>query len=372
MRIFYRDWVTNAMKRLGMGEDVPIESGMVTRAIERAQKKVEERNFETRKSLLEYDEVMNQQRKVVYGVRQFVLQGKNVKPRITEMIDNVLRRMAEVFVEDTRGFREWCHKSFGFEIPDEESIADAVAKQGDCSKVIELVHARYDEREKQFGEELMRRIERYLLLNAIDSKWKDHLYAIDALKAGIGLRGYGQEDPKTAYKKEGTDLFEQKLLPAIEDEVSSLILRIQIAQPQAPATAKPGASPGQTVAAAPAAGPALTPRGMGQGVAGPAPTPEQVEAYRREMRRRQAQQLMRSSVPATSAFDVMRRRQALASARDPGDGAAKAANAAPSPARAPETKPAPQPEQATVPAVGRNDVCPCGSGKKFKKCHGKA
>jgi preprotein translocase subunit SecA len=378
MRIFYRDWVTNAMKRLGMAEGVPIESGMVTRAIERAQKKVEERNFEIRKSLLEYDEVMNQQRKSIYGVRQAVLTGKNVKPRVLEMIDNMIARMAQVFVEDARGFREWCLRSFGFEIQDEQSIESAVAKGGDPSRVIEAVHARYEEREAELESELMRRIERYLLLNAIDSKWKDHLYAVDALKAGIGLRGYGQEDPKTAYKKEGTELFQERLLPAIEDEVASLVLRIQIARPQP----VPAAAEGQPAPAAQAGDAALQPRGLVRGVAGGAQPPqEQLEAYRREMRRRQAQQLMRSSVPATSAFDVMRRRQALAQAAEqkraaesgaapaapPASGATSAPSAPTAPKEGARAAPSPQ-----LPTVGRNELCPCGSGKKYKKCHGRA
>ncbi len=367
MRIFYREWVTSAMKRLGMEEGVPIESKMVTRAIERAQRKVEEHSFETRKSLLEYDEVMNHQRKVIYGVRQTVVKGKNLKSRVLEMITNVVQRMAGVFVEDPSGFREWCQKAFGFEITDEQAIADAVARKGKCLRVNELVLARYEEREKEFGEELMRRIERYLVLNAIDSKWKDHLHAIDALKAGIGLRGYAQEDPKTAYKKEGTLLFEEKLLPAIEDEVSGLILRIQVERREPPATGAPGQLPGTGRVGA------LTPHGMTRGPAGPPPTQEQLEAYRRDARRNEAQRLMRPSVSAGRAFDVMRRRQVLAEPDGASEHAPKetARPVEPSTERGNQIQAEPGPPQTSVPAAGRNELCPCGSGRKFKKCHGK-
>jgi preprotein translocase subunit SecA len=134
MRIFYRDWVTNAMQKLGMEEGVPIESGMVSRAIERAQKKVEERNFEIRKSLLEYDEVMNQQRKTIYGVRQAVLEKKGLSSRVQGMLQSAVERMTPVFVDDAKGFGEWCHKSFGFELP-EDAVAEAVDREGSCESV---------------------------------------------------------------------------------------------------------------------------------------------------------------------------------------------------------------------------------------------
>ncbi|MCP3919470.1 MAG: preprotein translocase subunit SecA [bacterium] len=369
MRIFYRDWVTNMMEKLGMSEGQEIESGMVTRAIGRAQKKVEERNFEIRKSLLEYDEVMDVQRKEIYSVRQAVLEGENLKERIATMLQNVVERNSAVYEEDPEGFKEWCQKTFDIQISDELAAHATDAEEPNTDGVHEAVAARYDEREEELGEALVRRVEQYLMLNAIDAKWKDHLHAIDALKAGIGLRGYGQQDPKIAYKKEGTELFSEQLLPAIENEVTSLILRIQVARPE---DGEGGAQP---------AG-ALQPRGIVSGTGArpmtpgqpgqqPRPTPEQIAAYRKQVMAQQARQAMRQAVPATNAFDMMKRQKAVASAQaqkaeanKPAAEAQKAAPAAPA-APAQQSKMPPEWE-----GTGRNDPCPCGSGKKFKKCHG--
>ena len=365
MRIFYRDWVTNAMERLGMSEGQAIESKMVTRAIARAQRKVEDRNFEIRKSLLEYDEVMNEQRKTIYGVRQEVLEARagsapersddapdagsdesedgehlTLRDRVLTMIGNVVERHSAVYVEDPAGFREWFHRTFGFECDEAQAVQATDGEEPDSAAVRDACERRYAERVEELGDELMRRLEQYLMLNAIDSKWKDHLHAIDSLKAGIGLRGYGQQDPKIAYKKEGTELFHEKLLPAIESEVASLILRIQVARPE-PEAGEEG--PAEA---------ALRPRGMvsGQlGIAGARPGPEQVAALRRQLHQQAARRAMRQHVPATSAFDVMRRQRPTA--REKSDAAATAT-------------------QSDLRGVGRNDPCPCGSGKKFKKCHG--
>src|SRR6185295_15223528 len=146
MRIFYRDWVTNFMERLGMAEGVPIESGMVTRAIARAQKKVEDRNFEVRKNLLEYDEVMDQQRHQIYGARQKVLEAKGTKEMVLEMLQRAVARSAQTtFFQDAEGFRGWFLRTFGFEI-DAEMGADAVAKDGKLEPVQEAVLAQYEKR----------------------------------------------------------------------------------------------------------------------------------------------------------------------------------------------------------------------------------
>ncbi|MDA1267105.1 MAG: SEC-C metal-binding domain-containing protein, partial [Planctomycetota bacterium] len=358
MRIFYRDWVTNAMERLGMSEGQAIESKMVTRAIAKAQRKVEDRNFEIRKSLLEYDEVMNTQRKTIYGVRQAVLEedlsGPNGLTRVQQMMHNVAERQALVYLDDAPGFGEWIHRTYGFEI-DEAVLTKATekeAKDRDITGVLEAIDARYAERCEELGEELVARVEQYLLLNAIDGKWKDHLYAIDALKTGIGLRGYGQQDPKTIYKQEGTELFHEQLLPAIESEVASLVLRIQVRRPD-DEHGEAGAGDGGD---GPSGGgdQSLAPKGMVQGV-GPGgaspggqrpgqPTPAQIAAYRKQVNQMAARKAMRQQVPASSAFDLVQRQR----------------GAAPKPAEAPMD----------FSGTGRNDICPCGSGKKFKKCHG--
>ena len=257
MRIFYRDWVTNAMEKLGMTEGQEIESGMVTRAIAKAQKKVEDRNFEVRKSLLEYDEVMDEQRKTIYSVRQEVMEGVELREKVEHMLAACIERAASTWFEDAEGFAGWYQKTFGVELS-AELAAECTSKGGGPEGALGLLTELYDKREADFGEALMRRVEQYLLLNAVDSRWKDHLKAVDALKAGIGLRGYGQVDPKSEYKKEGFELF-HRLLEAVEEEVSSLVLRIQVARPETSAgqAGTPGALP--------------LPKDMGPGVTGASP-----------------------------------------------------------------------------------------------------
>ncbi len=230
MRRFYRDWVKSAMQRMGMNEGQQIESRMVSRAIEKAQKKVEDYNFEIRKSLLEYDEVMDKQRKTIYGVRQEVLESVGLNEKVVAMMGSAINRAGGVHKLDAEGFAGWCQRTFGVEVS-KEAIAKAVDNEPNMEPAIEEIKALYDAREKEVGGETMRRVEQYLLLNAIDSKWKDHLHALDSLKTGIGLRGYGQLDPKNEYKREGFQLFEN-LFAAVEDEVASLVLRIRVEKPQ--------------------------------------------------------------------------------------------------------------------------------------------
>ncbi|HKX46300.1 MAG TPA: preprotein translocase subunit SecA, partial [Planctomycetota bacterium] len=238
MKRFYRDWVVNFMERLGMEEGVPIESGMVSRAIQRAQKKVEEYHFEIRKNLLEYDEVMDQQRKTIYAVRQEVLLGIGLPEKVREMLANSTARAARAYVDDAEGFRGWFLKNYGIELASSAALA-ATSKEHDLRAAQAAVEAAYAEREQRFGDALMRQVDRHLLLNALDAKWKDHLHAIDALKAGIGLRGYAQKDPKNEYKAEAFGLFE-KLFAAIEDDVVSLVLRVRVRTDEEPSGAAAG------------------------------------------------------------------------------------------------------------------------------------
>jgi preprotein translocase subunit SecA len=234
MRRFYRDWVKNAMKSLGMTEGQQIESRMVSRAIEKAQKKVEDYNFEIRKSLLEYDEVMDKQRKTIYGVRQEVLESVGLSEKVRLWIASSIQRAAAIHGGDPEGFKGWIQRTFGFEAS-EAAVTSALTggkeNEPDLEPINALVLAQYEAREAEVGEPTMRRVEQYLLLNAIDSKWKDHLHALDSLKTGIGLRSYGQLDPKNEYKREGFQLFEN-LMGAVEDEVASLVLRIRVEKPQ--------------------------------------------------------------------------------------------------------------------------------------------
>jgi len=338
MRRFYKDWVTNAMKRLGMEEGVPIESPMVTRAIAKAQKKVEDYHFEVRKSLLEYDEVMDQQRKTVYGVRQEVLADKELREKVVAMIENVTRRMATTFRGDPEKFRHWFQRFYGMEVS-EEVGRKATADETVVEPAITAVLSRYEEREKELTPELQRRVDRHLLLHAMDTKWMDHLRAIDALRHGIGLRGYAQRDPKNEYKAEGFQLFE-KLMVAIEEEVSSLSLRVRVQMRPPEGTAQAGPPAAGTRTEGGPASASFTSSSTPLTRRAQPPTPEQIQAAQ-QLRR--AQEAARRP-PASAAFDTMRRSQ-------------------PPPAAAP---PPPPP----VAKVDRNDPCPCGSGKKYKKCHG--
>jgi len=334
MRRFYKDWVTNAMKRLGMADGVPIESPMVTRAIEKAQKKVEDYYFEIRKNLLEYDEVMDQQRKTIYGVRQEVLENIGLKEKVLEMFRGVVTRQAGTYELDPDGFRGWYHRSFGFDPGEEDARLATTDDEPDFEPAVEAVVARYDEREQELGEELMRKVDRHLLLHTIDTKWMDHLRAITALRQGIGLRGYAQRDPKNEYKAEGFKLFE-KLIATVEDEVTSLALRVQVRRPD-----DEGGEGGASF---------TRPRSAYQG-ARPQTQADQEQAARAMAVARMRQQARRPA--ASAAFDQMRRKQAA-------------------PAKAPEPeKPSPASTD-EFGRVGRNDPCPCGSGKKYKKCHGR-
>jgi preprotein translocase subunit SecA len=330
MRRFYKEWVTNAMKRMGMEEGVPIESPMVTRAIERAQRKVEEYNFEIRKSLLEYDEVMDLQRKMIYGVRQEVLEDIELREKVTSMLGNIVRRQAAIFEGDADGFCEWFRKSFGFGLEKDKARVATIEREGNPQDAVDAVLARYDEREKEVGEELQRKVDRHLLLHAIDTKWMDHLRAIDALRQGIGLRGYGQKDPKNEYKAEGAKLFD-KLFEVIEEEVTSLSLRVQVR------AHGEGDSEG---AGGPWMGSPATP--YGRSPSGGVSTPQELKKAQALMRARQATR----RAPASAAFDSVHR-QKLPTATE---------NA---------------PARETAFSAGRNEPCPCGSGRKYKKCHGK-
>ncbi|HZM00105.1 MAG TPA: preprotein translocase subunit SecA, partial [Planctomycetota bacterium] len=220
MRIFAREWVSGLLERMGMTEGQEIQSGMVTRGIERAQRRVEARNFEVRKNLLEYDEVMNTQRQTIYSKRQEVLEGHELKPLILDMCEEVVNgivasRWPEKGDPDREGLAHELRARFNtpFEAAGLPATQDPAAA---VPHVMQRLEARYAERETQLGSERMRMIERFLVLNTIDSRWKDHLRAMDQLKAGVGLRGYAQVDPKVEYKREGYDKF-QLLLSTIAE-----------------------------------------------------------------------------------------------------------------------------------------------------------
>ena len=298
LRIFGGERVKALMYRLGMTEGVPIESGLISRRIENAQKAVEAQNFEARKHLLEYDDVMNKQREAIYAIRRAALEGKDQKEYVLSMAEDIAGELVDTFCPREQHPNEWNTTQFANEVLGQFGL-DIKAADIDPTRLnhdelvgalIEAVKKRYEEKEKLFGPEMMRWLERRIVLDIVDTQWKDHLLTLDHLKEGIGLRGYGQKDPLVEFKKEAFTLFED-MMARIDTETVRYLFLIQPARPEDEA--------------------------------------RQIE--RRQ--RRQQQELQYQTGPAQAE--------------------------APRPVR-------------TGAKIGRNDPCPCGSGKKYKKCHGRA
>lgn len=321
MRLFAPEKVANILRRMGLSEGVPIESAMVTRAVERAQRKVEERNFEIRKNLLEYDSVMNEQRTVVYNRRQAWLEGRELRESVLEFCEHhILRRIDEylgknVEAWDIPALCRFFADAFLIEIrPSEiEEKKRELDPQGAITDMLlDRFYKAYEERERQFSETLMRGIEKLLLLDLIDRKWMDHLYAMDLLKEGIHLWGYAGQDPKIRYKREAYEIF-QEMWESLESEVAELILRVHLRREPLPPTEAPSTKT----------------------------LPPEFALHER--------------VKVASA--VHQEFQALAAAS-----AEQGANAG-------------EVHREPIRNVGGktrpNDPCPCGSGRKFKKCCGK-
>jgi len=335
MRRFYKDWVKNFLAKAGMGGGEPVESKMVSNAIKKAQKKVEDYHFEIRKNLLEYDEVMNEQRKMIYSQRQLALKAEGLHDRVVAMAEQVIDQATVTYGGDGRdvepdweAFRLWADRKWGF------AGSDLDLKTAGINLVAELLfedfQRNYAERTEAAGEETMASLERFLLLNCIDKKWKEHLYTMDALRSGIGLRGYAQVDPKNEYKREGLERFEE-LLYSIADEVTNHILRFELANKDeeqlGSAYDGQNASHPQFGGSVSRARPASPRRQVAVGYTAPnqrGKTPEVGNA--------------------TSEMD-----KASSAGQDTGQ----------------------QTPDQHKPKVARNAPCPCGSGKKYKQCHGK-
>ncbi|MBB5316321.1 preprotein translocase subunit SecA [Tunturibacter empetritectus] len=367
MRIFAREWVSTLLQRLGMEEGVPIESGMISRRIEAAQKAVETQNFESRKHVLEYDDVMNKQREAVYGLRRQLMEGVDQKQLITEdytstILSNILDENAPEKVHAD----EWkleplfaqIYDIFGAHL-EKEIDATALNRHELGEAIFQNLRARYDIKENILGAEAMRYHERIVMLSVLDGLWKDHLLAMDHLKEGIGLRGYAQQDPLVAYKKESFEMFEGMMMRFQEDTARHLFrMQIigpdgtpiesaeQLAQAQAHAQALAQAQQAQQLSAANAQN-ALPPTGPPQHTNAPAarqnvPTapPNRapsttIDALEREFQKKKQRELEQARSVSSSSADTN------------GSGPRHAGE-----------------------KVGRNDECPCGSGKKYKKCHG--
>ncbi|HVN82655.1 MAG TPA: preprotein translocase subunit SecA [Terriglobia bacterium] len=292
MRVFASEKVSNIMQRLGMEEGVPIESRLVSKRIEAAQKQVEAHNFTIRKHLLEYDDVMNQQRKTIYGLRKKFLEEPSQNEYLLNLTEDVIQDFLDRHCQadsdpstwDTEGLRHAVLHQFGFDIRIEKIDPGELNRTELQEAIFKKAKEKYERKEKLIGSEAMRMHERVIVLNVLDSQWKDHLLAMDQLKEGIGLRGYGQRDPLVEYKKESFETF-QLMMGSIEEETLRLLYLLQ-------------------------------------------PVEEQERV--REMERRQRKQELTLNAPGEEM-------------------------------EAPKTV-------IRGPKIGRNDPCPCGSGKKFKKC----
>ncbi|MFC1878194.1 SEC-C metal-binding domain-containing protein, partial [Thermodesulfobacteriota bacterium] len=240
LRIFGGERITGIMEKLGMEEGEPIEHGLISRAIENAQAKVEGHNFDIRKHLLEYDDVMNQQREVIYKQRREALDGKNLKETIQDIIFDKASEIAELFANektlpeewDFKGIDEAVFKQFNLRIgkPDEDTL-DGLTSEGLAQLIHEAAISAYHEKETLIGLDEFRNLERYILLQTVDQLWKDHLLSMDHLKEGIGLRGYAQQNPLLVYKKEGFEMF-QDMISRVQEETLSILYRIQLAEPE--------------------------------------------------------------------------------------------------------------------------------------------
>jgi preprotein translocase subunit SecA len=294
LRIFGGERITGIMEKLGMPDGEPIEHNMISRAIENAQGRVEGHNFEIRKQLLEYDDVMNQQREVIYRQRREALDGKSLKPVIVEMI----REKAEEIAADALGenavseqwdlksIRDAVFKQFNFYLNlDSEEALEDLDEASLAELIFEAAHTLYEQREAAIGPEDFRQLERVVMLQTVDNLWKDHLLSMDHLKEGIGLRGYAQQNPLLVYKKEGFEMFNE-MIARVKEETLGILFRIRIEEPK------------------------------------------KID----DLRAPKEQKLSFSG----------------------GEGPAK-----------------PKPAQRKTKKVGRNAPCPCGSGKKYKKCCGR-
>lgn len=235
MRIFGGDNIKKFMEKMGLEEDEEIKSSMVSSAIQKAQKRVEERNFDIRKYVLEYDDVMNQQRKVVYEQRRKILEGANMKDQILNMVDSLIQRGLDTYADaklypeewDFEGLLKYCEKYFL--APDEIKLEDIeeMSREEIQKKLIEIAHATYEAREESIGKEMMRELEKAVMLKVVDSKWMEHLDDMDMLKEGIGLRSYGQRNPIVEYKVEAFDIFEE-MQHAMMETIILYLYHIQI------------------------------------------------------------------------------------------------------------------------------------------------
>ncbi len=297
LRIFAGERVSGIMQKLGMEEGVPIESRLITKRIAAAQKAVEGQNFEARKHLLEYDDVMNRQRNAIYGLRRQVLESEDQKEYILGIAEDIAKEFVETHCAkdihpdewDLKGLRNSFFTQFGLDLRAEGVDPTQLNHEELTAALYERLRRKYDEKQSQLTPDVMRWHERMILLQVVDSQWKYHLLSMDDLKEGIGLRGYGQKDPLVEYKKESYQMF-QAMMNRIDEEVLRYLFLMQPVQEE-----------------------------------------EQVREIERRQRKQQAEMILSGAEDGSPAIKTVVR---------------------------------------TSEKVGRNQPCPCGSGKKYKKCHG--
>jgi len=313
MRIFASDRVAGLMKKLGMGDGEAIEHPWVTRSIENAQRKVEGRNFDIRKEILAYDDVANDQRKVVYAQRNELMAAREISEIITsirkDVVNNVITQYipAKTMVEqwDILGLEEHLHQEFNVQIPVQKMLDEDHKLQEESlrTRIIDILEQNHKEKEQQITQEVLQHFEKSVMLQVLDTSWKEHLAAMDYLRQGIHFRGYAQKDPKQEYKREAFEMF-TSLLEHIKYEVIGILFKVQVRQE------------------------------------------EDVQAIDEQMQAPREMHFEHAAAPALDDYDE-------------------------SPIVAEEEKVPEQPFVRAGNKVGRNDPCPCGSGKKFKQCHGK-
>ncbi|MCC4308144.1 preprotein translocase subunit SecA [Alcanivorax marinus] len=318
MRIFASDRVRNMMRSLGLKDGEAIEHRWVTRAIENAQRKVEARNFDIRKNLLEYDNVANDQRKVVYSQREQILESEDLASSVESIRRDVVPEVVHSHMPpgsvedqwDAEGLEKTLYAEYGCDVPIQRWLEEdkGLHIDGITERVIEQLEAQYERKRAEIGPDTLRQIEKHLMLQILDRHWKEHLASMDHLRQGIHLRGYAQKNPKQEYKKEAFELF-QTMLNQIQHELIRVVHSFEVRRDD---------------------------------------EVERLEAQRREEAREQAEKMnaRQEQLAAPSA-----------------DGAA--------PAAAPEGGEAPRTVVREGRKIGRNEPCPCGSGKKYKHCHGK-
>jgi preprotein translocase subunit SecA len=350
MKRFRAGAVEMVMERLNIPEDVPIESKMVSRQIKSAQTQIEAQNAEIRKDVLKYDDVLNKQRQVIYEERRRVLAGEDLHDQVRHMIEDVIKAYvtgatAEGYAEEWDLDQLWSalKQLYPVDVTVEELETEAGSRNGIdadflSQRLIDDAYAAYERREEELGAEVLRELERRVLLEVIDRKWREHLYEMDYLRDGISLRAYAQRDPLVEYQREGYAMF-TTMLDAVKEEAVGFLFNIEVQVEEAPAVEVPGV--GQTPVS-------LRAKGLDAG------------------RRRQQQQLMYSAPAidgeAGSGGGVMVAESA------PALGIGAAAGGSSPGAQAANRRPAPG--QAVGSGPSRNAPCPCGSGKKYKRCHG--